>query len=1027
METSFHSWLDELRAKRERWVAANHENDFDRGIWNATVDKYADPSHFIFELLQNAEDAGASWVRFLLEPTRIVFEHDGRPFDRDDIEGITGIGNTTKLDDGHKIGCFGIGFKSVYVVTERPEIHSFIESEPLAFAIESLVVPRLVHTDHAEAKTKIVLPLRADRAELALTRAREGLSASGARSLLFLRHIKRLAWIDGERQGVVEVSDADESVRSISAQLPDGARQLDRFVILSRAVEHREDRKQYEVKAALRLNSDGDLIAEEAPTRLMVFFETEEPTGLHFTIHGPFQLTDNRGNIKREDSWNAGLVDAIAGMVADALPSLRDRGLLKRNALGVLPNATDELPATFAPILAAIVAKFDEEDLIPVHAGGYVTTANGIRGPADLRDLLGETGLAEFCRRPDRCWVIAAPKNSRVDAFINTLKLEEFGLADFFSSFRHVLGAQSLFGESDKVWRERGLKWFNALSDEQIQYFYLALEAAQKAQRPSVDLSDIQFVRLEDGRRHSPRHAVFAPIDSDLDPEADQDELYLVKKSLIRLGRGRGKDVEQFLRRAGVRDLDERAFLSAIIRTKYRGNGPRPNREQDLSHMRRFLRWWKETGEVGLFNGVAFVRAGEEATYSVPGNVYLGSPYLESGLQVIYDGQTEGRDKLALWEGYKTLPRKDLLAFLEKCGVEDRLIVWSSSIPYNHPSYSELRYSWGGARFTGTGANSDYRIDQLPEILARQDPKISKLVWEAANRVGASAMVASFSPNQTYAARTRPSSLAIALRRAAWIPTKDGRLRKPNEITQADLAKGYAVGGNEEWLRAIGFGEQDRQRNEQTKARRQAGELIGLSAELIDRLSNLSPDALAALSADMIRTINSRSYEPIVFPERESGNPLRRAERLATRAQAAANKNYEVRERSVRTSNTESRKLARTYLEDHYTNPIGEMVCQGCHSKMPFDLADGSPYFEAVECLDSLEKEQAENHLALCPTCAAKWRHANPVSDVDLRARIAAAVLPEITLELAGEPSRVRFTQLHLDDLRTVANIKASG
>lgn len=1023
MGSQFHDWLDGLRAKRERWVSASHENNFDRGIWNATVDKYADPSHFIFELLQNAEDAEASWVRFHLEPTRIVFEHDGRPFDRDDIEGITGIGNTTKLDDGHKIGCFGIGFKSVYVVTERPEVHSLIEDEPLAFAIENLVVPRLIETRHSKPTTQIVLPLRPDRAELALSRAREGLAASGARSLLFLRHIKRLEWTDGDGHGGAEVSDADGSIRSIQSTFPDGKGRLDRFFVLARGVEHREDRKQYKVKAAFRLNGAGDLVPEESPTRLMVFFETEEPTGLHFTIHGPFQLTDNRGNIKRDDAWNAQLVGAIAAMVADALPELRDRGMLKRSVLDLLPNASDELPAAFAPILETIVAKFSDAELIPVQSGGFATSRSAIRGPADLRDLLGETGLAEFCNRPDRHWIVSALRNSRADAFINTLKVEEFGPSNFFSSFRHIFGAQHVFIESEKEWRKRGLGWFSALTDEQLQHFYLALDAAHKAQRPAISISDMQFVKLEDGRRHSPRHAVFAPVDSDLDSETDQDELFLVKRSLIRIGRGRGKEVEQFLRRVGVRDLDERAFLSAIVRTKYKGDTARPNREQHLQHMRRFLRWWKDTKDTSLFGGVEFIRAGTDASYHSASDVFFGEPFSESGLACIYDGGIEGRDLVALWDGYKALPRKDLLAFLTECGVEDSLTVVSSTIPYTHPQWSDLKYGWGSARHTGTGVNIDYRIDELALLLERMDPAISRLVWDAVRGVGAVAMVARFSPNQQYAAKKGPSSLAIILRDTAWIPTKGGRLRKPNEITASDLERGYSVGGNEDWLRAIGFGEQQRQRSELTKARRQAGELIGLSQELVDQLGGLTQEALAALSADMVRTINSRSYEPVEFPEREAGNPGRRAERLAARSQTSPEKNYEVRERSVRTSKTETRTLARTYLEDHYTNPLEEMVCQGCHDKMPFNRPDGTPYFEAVECLDSLEKEQAENHLALCPTCAAKWRHANPISDPELRAKLAEAASPEITVELAGVATRVRFTQVHLNDLRTVARI----
>jgi len=82
MVPTFETWLDQLREKRRRWVEASHDNDFDRGIWNATVEKYADPTHFVFELLQNAEDTGATWASFRLELDAIVFEHNGRPFDR---------------------------------------------------------------------------------------------------------------------------------------------------------------------------------------------------------------------------------------------------------------------------------------------------------------------------------------------------------------------------------------------------------------------------------------------------------------------------------------------------------------------------------------------------------------------------------------------------------------------------------------------------------------------------------------------------------------------------------------------------------------------------------------------------------------------------------------------------------------------------------------------------------------------------------------------------------------------------------
>lgn len=1021
MTQSFDAWLDELRAKRQRWVDASRENNFDRGIWNATVDKYADPSHFIFELLQNAEDVGATNVRFVLEADRIVFEHDGCAFDRDDIDGITGIGNTTKLDDGHKIGCYGIGFKSVYVITQRPEVHSTIEGRPLAFAIEDLVVPRMISTEHGVAATRIILPLRPDRAELALDRARRALADAGPRALLFLEKIKTLEWFDQGGSGTVGVENLPGGIRAIRSRPPHGEQKVERFLLLSRDVEHSEHQKQFGVKAALRLNDGGELVAETGPTPLNVFFETEENTGLHFLIHGPFQLTDNRANIKRGEPWNDRLIETIADMVAESLPGLRDRGLLKRGVLDLLPNEADELPAAFEPILSAVVRTFADNALIPAHGGGYTSTTAAIRGPAELRDLLGEEGLAQFADKPGRHWVVVGLKNTRSDAFLTTLRIEEWGHGEFLAAFQRAFG--DAWQTAEQEFRKVAKAWFDGLGDEPTQRFYLALDAALKASKRPVSLTSYLFVRLEDGRRSSPATALIAPAESALDADAESCGLFLVKNSLIRSGRGRGRDVEQFLRRIGVKDVDEKAYLTAIVRAHYKGTGPKPSRERNVQHMRRFVRWWKEHDDTAMFQGVAFVRAGSEADYHGAANVYFGAPYSQSALAKVYDGTVAGRTRAALWDGYEKLKRKDLIDFLSECGVEMRLGVETSIIRHGHPNYTELHQGFNNSRATSTGTDSDYNIKALPALLKRSDPDISRLIWDAARAAGAGAMYARYAPNQQWAAKQAPSTLAISLRDNAWIPSKDGSLRIPRTMVQADLASGFTIGGND-WLQAIGFGDDHRLQGEQHKARRKAGELIGLSPAVIDRLQELPPEALAALNDDVMRKLSSRAYDPVVFPERETSDPDRRAQRLAARAQAAPAKSYEVRERSVRISNGETRGVARSYLEDHYTNELGAMICQACHERMPFDLPNGSPYFEAPEFLESIATEHSENHLALCPTCAAKWQHANPVTDAELLTALTEASAPEINVELARETVRIRFTQVHIDDIRTVCGIE---
>jgi hypothetical protein len=168
----------------------------------------------------------------------------------------------------------------------------------------------------------------------------------------------------------------------------------------------------------------------------------------------------------------------------------------------------------------------------------------------------------------------------------------------------------------------------------------------------------------------------------------------------------------------------------------------------------------------------------------------------------------------------------------------------------------------------------------------------------------------------------------------------------------------------------------------------------------------------------MLRRIEEGTFARPQFPERESPNPDRRAGRVAERAREAPAKAYEVRQRSVRTSDGDVRPQARTFLRDQYTNEAGEMVCQACHDEMPFRLADGQYYFEAAALLKRLPVELAENHLALCPNCAAKWLHARGSDDQVLVDGVLDTGDLAVTVELAGADVAVRFTSVHLEDVR---------
>ena len=143
--------LEELIRKRQNLLQVQNENNFDLGSIIAGL--YSKKSHFIYELIQNAEDENATAVNFYLYKDKLVFEHNSKNyFTIEDIVSITSVGNSTKKGEENTIGKFGIGFKSVFNITDRPEIHS----GEYHFAIESFIVPSILSTNKI-VKKKIFL------------------------------------------------------------------------------------------------------------------------------------------------------------------------------------------------------------------------------------------------------------------------------------------------------------------------------------------------------------------------------------------------------------------------------------------------------------------------------------------------------------------------------------------------------------------------------------------------------------------------------------------------------------------------------------------------------------------------------------------------------------------------------------------------------------------------------------------------------------------------------------------------------
>ena len=510
-------WFAELYKSRRSFVEISRENDFTHGIWQSTVDKYAEPDHFVYELLQNAEDQHATEVNFELWKDCLIFSHNGASsgqgnlFSRDDVKNITGIGNSSKPEQANKIGRFGIGFKSVFVITDRPEIYTWLEGCPFAFAIEKLVVPVMLNTgkcDETQNLTQFVLPFRTNQASDTSAIIRSKLRSLGADTLLFLEHLTSINWRTEDEHGAY-FCERDWTPGSTwetgkcqligESVLSENSRYDEKTYLLFNKVASIEgaDRK-LTVRIAFRL--DGDTIIPELDMPpVNVYFPTEERIGLKFRLHAPFLLTDNRANIKIQEVVNHALVKVCAALLSESLPKLRDMGLLSVSCLNCFPIQQSQfIGSMFLSLYEAVRDALKIEKLTPTSDGTFAVAEQvKIADTAAVRSLLNNQQLSELFQSSSEVhWLSAEITESEDTSTLRKYLQQIIGIG--------IVTPASIAEKFDK-------RFVDKQSDKWLIAFYSFLTDLKALWReklsyyqPAGTLREKPFIRLENGSHVKP-------------------------------------------------------------------------------------------------------------------------------------------------------------------------------------------------------------------------------------------------------------------------------------------------------------------------------------------------------------------------------------------------------------------------------------------------------------------------------------------------------------------------------------------
>jgi hypothetical protein len=748
-----------------------------KGIKGGVIEKYSDQAHFIYELLQNADDVKATQARFILNEAGLIFAHNGSiHFSLTDpsteaedskkkrlghINAITSIGNSNKYEA--QIGKFGVGFKAVFQYTNTPEIYD----PPFLFRIERFIVPRLITTDHPERLAAETLfyfpfdnqspsPIQAFRAILIKLK-------NLIHPLLFLRHLTEITWrsCDG-CQG-----------KYAKAVKPIGDR-IDQVTIQERYTQHFLVFTKDSFSIAYRTRPTKILYDQTFPA--YCFFPTKETTHLRFIVQAPFLLTDSREGIKRGEQWNKELIQALAQLTAESLSIIKNLFLLTEDFFNVLPINEADFPAEhlFKPIYDAVLTQLQSYNaLLPTLAGSYTTRDKAYlaESPA-LMNLLSSEQLSLLVKNENAEWVF--PQTT-------------FHRGMLWNYVRRYLVNQEL--NSDKLARCITKAFVQEQSDEWlIQLYTYLLEKAPYLWESDL-LKTKPILRLSDGKivsayNRAGKIQVFLPTEH-------ESEYPTLKRCFVKHEKSL-----KFLLALGLDKPKEYEEIKYYILPRYRQKGeiaPAVMRRDFKKLFTFFLNcpWHQKAEYLDQLKNIACCRArffADNTTARVlPHQIYFKTDKLEiyfSHFPNIYflDSEFYGNAQYFFKElGVADKPRR--IKIKANLSAQQRSAIHQGQC--THDYYHFFQYTY------------DYDIEGLDAFIADVNLEKSKILWHFLLKMIEENLGKDIFKGQYnwFYRRERyyyfDAKFLVTLREMAWLYNSNGRCVKAADVMVSELRANY--------------------------------------------------------------------------------------------------------------------------------------------------------------------------------------------------------------------------------------------
>jgi len=370
--------IEKLKKENEQWIKDTKRVSMD-GIFNilkrVRVEKKKD---FILELIQNADDCHSSTIAFDINPSKIIVQNNGEPFrsnedgTKGDIFAICKIGKSAK--GSGKIGFMGFGFKSVFEVSNKPEIYS---GQFSFYLDENMIIPHWIERIPQDLKKRLE-GMQGKGAIFVLPFVNKGTGSDVVKTIkrlspelpLYLQNLRQIK--SGQHIIKVEKANIPNSFwvstgaagekylwkrYSKKIQIP---KKLQEFLIIDRNLEKivKLAKTHEQITITFEITPEEKII-ERSDSQLYAFLPLGDETNTKFcfNIQADFSVDASRRKLREADSqWNQWLLANVYKCIIEVINDFKKRKNMRTEFYKALPLDSPDRPK----YLEIVKEKIDE-------------------------------------------------------------------------------------------------------------------------------------------------------------------------------------------------------------------------------------------------------------------------------------------------------------------------------------------------------------------------------------------------------------------------------------------------------------------------------------------------------------------------------------------------------------------------------------------------------------------------------------------------------------------------------------------